>query len=223
MKRFWPVLVLALLLLGTACSLSNLTSKATPAPQGQTAPNAKVLFQDDFSNPDSGWDRVHESDGVTDYTGDGAYRIQVNTPNLDVWANPGLKFTDVRVEVDATKVDGPDDNDFGVLCRYKDLGNFYFFIISSDGYYAIGKVYQGDQTLLTGDSMSPSDAILQGAATNHLRADCVGSRLTFYVNGVKLAEVQDDAFAEGDVGLMAGTFDQPGTHILFDNFTVLQP
>ena len=223
MKRFWPVLLIAFLVVGTACSLTNLTSPKASPTQSQPAGGGKVLFQDDFSSPDSGWDRVQVKDGTTDYTGDGAYRILVNTPNSDIWANPGLNFTDVRIEVDATKVGGPDDNDFGVICRYQDVDNFYFFIISSDGYYAIGKVVQGEQALLSGDSMAPSDAILQGAATNHLRADCVGSQLAFFVNGAPLDQVQDATFSQGDVGLMAGTFDEAGTEILFDNFIVLQP
>ena len=218
--KVW-LLLIAGLLISAACALPfGGGSGAAPT---SPAPAAKVLFQDDFSNPNSGWDRVNVEDGITDYTKDGAYRILVNVPNTDVWANPGLDFTDVRIEVDATKVGGPDDNDFGVQCRYQDTDNFYFFIISSDGYYAIGKVKDGEQFLLTGENMEYSDAILQGAATNHLRADCVGANLSLYVNGVPLASVQDSEFTRGDVGLMAGTFDTPGTDILFDNFTVLQP
>ena len=30
---------------------------------------------------------------------------------------PGLKFTDVRIEVDALKVGGERDNRFGIICR----------------------------------------------------------------------------------------------------------
>jgi hypothetical protein len=72
-------------------------------------------------------------------------------------------------------------------------------------------------------SFIPTDAIRQGEATNHIRADCVGSSLTLHVNGAELAEVQDDTLASGDVGLLAGTFDQPGTELLFDDFVVKRP
>jgi hypothetical protein len=181
-----------------------------------------VLFQDDFSDPESGWDRVIVSDGVTDYA-DGVYRIFVNTSNTDVWANPALDFTDVSVEVDATKVDGENDNDYGVICRYQDGENFYFFVISSDGYYGIGKISAGLQQLIGVDSMPPSDAIRQGNATNHLRAVCAGSKLSFYVNDQFLAEYEDTEFTSGDVGLVAGTFDTPGVDIHFDNFVVTEP
>jgi hypothetical protein len=199
-------------------ALAILACGGTPA---TTLPD-NVLFQDDFSRTSSGWDRVNVDDGMTDYD-NGVYRIVVNTDNTDVWANPGLSFTDVRIEVSATKAGGPDDNDFGVICRYMDENNWYSLIISSDGYYAIVKVKDGYQELLGMSEMGYSDAINQGAATNTVRADCIGSTLTLYANGTQLVSVTDSDFASGDVGLLAGTFDVIGTDITFDNFTVYKP
>ena len=208
--------MLAMLLSGAlACQLVPFQGNTT-----QTA--SSVLFQDDFSNPNSGWDRVTVENGETNYI-DGAYRIYVNEPNTDVWSNPGLNFTDVRVEVEGAKVSGDNDNDFGIACRMNAPDNFYFFIISSDGYYAIGKYKGNQQELLGTDAMQPSETIKQDEATNHIRADCVGDTLTLYVNGQKLSETHDDEFKSGDVGLIAGSFEKPGTDIHFDNFTVLKP
>jgi hypothetical protein len=184
--------------------------------------SGNVLFQDDFSDPSSGWDRVNTDEGITDYA-NGVYRIFVNTDNTDVWANPDLSFTDTIIEVDATKTGGPDDNDFGLICRYEDSANFYFFIISSDGFYAVGKVIDGVQELLGDTEMNPNDAIKIGNMANNIRVDCVGSSLSLSVNGTQLVTVQDSSFYQGDVGLIAGTFDDPGTDIHFDNFVVRQP
>jgi hypothetical protein len=71
--------------------------------------------------------------------------------------------------------------------------------------------------------MQPSDSIRQGSATNRVRADCVGTTLTLYANGEVLYSIEDSSYASGDVGLIAGTFDEPGADIRFDNFVVLQP
>jgi hypothetical protein len=60
-------------------------------------------------------------------------------------------------------------------------------------------------------------------ATNHIRADCIQDKLSLYVNGVHLIDVIDGDLLEGNVGLIAGTWDTPGTDILFDNFLVIQP
>jgi len=189
-------------------------------PAGQSL---QVLFQDDFSNPRSGWDTMHEDDATIAYE-DGHYRIWLNYPHTTIWGNPNLHFADVRVEVDALKAGGPDNNQFGVLCRYQNADNFYFFIISSDGYYGIGKSKNGEDTLLTGNgNMVFSPDIPQGHAGVHVRADCKGEDLTLFVNGQRLVSARDADFAEGDVGLIVGTFDQPGADIIFDNFAVYQP
>jgi hypothetical protein len=202
--------------------LAMLACQAIPSVRGAASLPGNVLFQDDFSRIKSGWDRVNSPSGVTDYI-DGAYRIFVNTKNSDVWANPGLSFSDVQVDVDATKVAGDENNDFGVICRYQDSQNFYFFVVSSDGYYGIGKLKEGKQQLIGVENMPPTDKIKSGNATNHLRADCVGNQLVFYANGAKLSEQTDSDFTAGDVGLIAGAFDNPGTDIHFDNFSVVKP
>jgi hypothetical protein len=191
-------------------------------PGAQASTSGNVLFADDFSSTDSGWDRHSDEQVVTDYA-QGGYRIWVNETQSDVWANPGISVDDAVIEVDATTTAGPLDNDLGVLCRYQDADNFYMFEISSDGFAIIAKYSAGEWTGLTGDGMQPTDAIVQGKTTNHLRVECVGSSLRLYVNSTLVAEVSDDTFASGSVGLIAGTFDEPGTDILFDNFKVLRP
>ncbi len=182
----------------------------------------QVIFQDDFSRTASGWDRYHDTTYLSDYI-EGAYRINVLEPNTDAWANPNLSLTDVRIEVDVTKVGGPDNNVFGVLCRYQDSRNFYFFLVSSDGYAGIGVYKDGRRRLLTDDSLLPSELVNQGESSNHLRADCIGYRLLLFVNGRPVAEAQAAEWQNGDVGLLAGTYELPGTDVLFDNFSVLRP
>jgi len=217
-----PVLLLAALACQALTSGTEEPAPSQPQTSSQNEPTSKVLFQDDFSDNGSGWDRVNVDDGVTDYAG-GVYRIYVNTTNTDVWSNPGLDFSDVRVEVNATKVGGDDNNDLGVICRYQDNENFYFFVISSDGYYGVGKVSGGTQELIGEESMPPSEHINTGNASNRVVAECIGETLRIHVNDQLLGEYQDSEFTSGDVGLMAGAFDVAGTDIHFDNFVVTEP
>jgi hypothetical protein len=53
--------------------------------------------------------------------------------------------------------------------------------------------------------------------------DCIGSVLSFTVNGTQLAVAQDGDLKAGDVGVLAGTFSQPGADVSFDHFVVTQP
>jgi hypothetical protein len=207
--------LLTLLLTGLACQLMSDT--------GQPATNSgHLLFQDDFSNPESGWNRITTLQGATDFA-DGVYRIFVKEPGLDIWSMPGRHFQNIRIEVDTLKVGGERDNRFGVLCRAISSDSFYTFIVSSDGYYGIGKIQGQEHSLIGMDSLQPSPAILKGSALNHIRADCIADTLTLYVNGSKLISVQDSDFPAGDIGLIAGTYETAGTDIRFDNLSVYQP
>lgn len=182
----------------------------------------EILFQDSFSDPTSGWDRVRRDDMIADYDS-GTYRIQGQKEYTDFWTNPGLHFEDVSIDVQAWKIHGPDDNSYGVICRYQNQDNFYFFLISSDGFYGIGKIENGERILLEPEQMLPSNEIRVGEEPNHLHVTCVGPELSLSVNQVLLAETRDTSFSDGDVGLIAGTFAQPGVDIRFDNLLVKTP
>jgi len=217
MNRLFTLLSL-LIVFSAACSA---TTPVTSAPQDQTALSGSVLFQDDFARPISGWNRFTSAEGTMDYDAAG-YRILVNSLNTNFWSTPHKNFANVRMEVDAGKFGGPDENRIGLLCRF--TGNdYYFFLFSSDGFYGIG-MYTGGQAVLLGQSeMQANSNIKTGLAVNHLRADCVGDKLTFYLNGFQVASVQDATLKSGDIGLLVGTFDQPGVDVIFDNFVALKP
>jgi len=124
----------------------------------------------------------------------------------------------VSIEVDATKAAGPDENAIGVICRYRDKQNFYTLNIGSDGYTWIDVTVFGETKLISEGPLVFSDAIAQGEATNHIRADCIADLLTLYVNDEEVVTATDGSFAEGDVGVLAGTFEVPGVEVTFDNF-----
>jgi hypothetical protein len=199
-----------------------LTGCALPIPSAApTVPSGSVLYQDGFSSVDSGWDRVQHDGGIMDYDG-GGYRILVTAPQSNLWSTPGREFADARIEVDAGKLGGPDANRIGLICR-SDGSSYYFFLIGSDGYYGLGVFTGGKAALLGQSSMQASEAILTGAAVNHLRLDCVGAQLSGYVNGVPVALVRDESLRTGEAGILAGAFEEPGADIVFDNFVVFQP
>jgi hypothetical protein len=211
------LLVFILVMASLACQYSS-PFVALPTSVGQPG---DTLFYDDFTSPTTGWDRFTSAEGTMDYDGSG-YRFLVNALQANFWSTPGKSFRDVRMEVDVAKLSGPDENRIGLLCRFVE-NNYYFFMVSSDGYYTIGKYVGGNAIQLGQSEMQFDPSINTGLAVNHLRADCDGNSLTFYVNGNLVAQAQDADFVEGDIGLLAGTFAQPGVDVIFDNFVVLQP
>ena len=191
-----------------------------PAPILPAAKAGDILYQEDFADNTTGWHRIANDNGIMDYDG-GGYRIFVRQPELNIWSTARKNFGDVRIEVDATRLNGPAENRMGLLCRYQG-GNYYFFMISNDGFYGIGK-YIGGLTLLLGQSEMQSSTAIKSDSVNHLRADCVGNTLTFYVNFTQVASVADADLPTGDVGVLAGSFAEPGVDVKFEHFVVIQP
>ncbi len=216
-----PRFLIVLAILATAA----LACQFSPASINPNAASGDVIFKDDFSDHNGGWNSVSEDKGITDYAS-GAYRIFVNTANYYLWSTPDNagKLKDSRVEVDVTLTAGPEANDLGIICRYTDENNFYFFIVGTDGYYAIAEIKNGEESLIGMEKFQYDNvSIKSGNATNHLRADCVGDQLSLSVNGKSLVTVQNSDFTEGKVGLIAGTYDDAGTDASFDNFVVYKP
>lgn len=215
-------LILIIFLLSLISSGCNLSDRITASALAEIDPGSVIYF-DNFSNPESGWDVWSSDSAVISYDMDGL-RFKIKEANYDYWSLPGQRFTDVTLGVDARLIDGPTDNDYGLLCRFQNEYNFYAFLISSDGYGGIVKVKDGlYQTLNSPDGLEYGLIIEQGQTVNQIRADCVGTRLTLYVNQEKFLEVEDAEFSTGDVGLIAGSYGEPGVDILFDNFYVLKP
>jgi hypothetical protein len=210
----------ALILLVAVCVSCDFSE--VPIIQPQAAESGSVLYSDDFSNPNSGWDTWTQNGSAVVYQ-DGTLRIFVNEPQYSFWSRPGKRYDDARIQVDAVRMGGPVDNDMGVICRYKNEDNFYAFLISSDQYGGIMKVKDGEYHLLTGEMLAYIEAIKSGDESNNIAADCVGSTLTLTVNGEQVASVTDSDFTTGEVGVIAGTYDLPGVDIAFDNFVVMKP
>jgi len=128
--------------------------------------------------------------------------------------------------VEARQVSGPNDNAYGIICRYQNEENFYVFLISGDGYYAIGKYQTGDENvvyLTENGQFQPSDAINTGIASNEMEVSCLGNELSLAVNGAPLVSVNDPTFVTGDIGLAASTLQAATGVIEFDNVQVAAP
>jgi hypothetical protein len=149
----------------------------------------------------------------------------------------------------ARPVAGPDDhnNGYGVIFRAQDAANYYLFLISSDGYYQVVRSVDGSQTELSTWIESP--LINPGVdVENWLRVIAVGDEFQFFINGGPVAlcipddpdafstfvgdtcrdgqmltTLVDDALPNGQLGVIARTFDNVGVAVEFDNFLVYGP
>jgi len=222
-----PLIVgLTLLTLGLIVGgiVAWIVSNPSPSNNVLTEPGP-LVYEDDFDDPYSGWSTFRGEDTAVGYE-DGGYRMTVNLAQYIVWGNPepALDLADMVIEVDVRQVEGPLDNNFGMLLHYledDDIRSYYWFQISGDGYYSVDRRQEGEWVSLEG--WQASDAIETGlGVTNHIRIDCSGGQFSFYNNDVHLVDIFDESIDRGSIGLAAGTFDESGIVVQFDNLRIYE-
>jgi hypothetical protein len=155
---------------------------------------------------------------------DGEFRAWIDNDQASydfITSSSPDSYGDVRIEVDARIVSAVPYGGAVVVCRGSQTsGDFYAFTLSPDGSVDISDYLDGGEQIaragtLPAGTMKPD--------TNHLRVDCIGSHLAFYVNGVLGLERDLDELAQGEVGLGAGGASNGFTEVRFDNLVVTQP
>lgn len=108
----------------------------------------------------------------------------------------------------------------GLVCR-SSLDGMYFAVIRESGYFSLFRDSPTRPFSLLAEAKTK--AILTGGAANRLRLDCIGSNISFYVNGIKVANVQDSTFnlIFGRTGLFTKGGKNPNPDaIIFSNYEV---
>jgi hypothetical protein len=184
--------------------------------------SAEVLLEDDFSDTSSGWEQGDYEGGRVGYGG-GGYQVESIGDGNVMWGIAGRDFEDVVIEVSATQLSAPtnDNNGYGVACRLQQESDGYYLLVSGDGYYTIIKSVSDEWTNLV--DWTESDAINQGNASNSIRATCDGDTLTLEVNGELVATATDTQFTSGDIGMAAVSYEATSTQVQFDDIRVTRP
>src|SRR4029453_7807615 len=105
-------------------------------------------LEDNFDNPSSSELTEETSDTATYTFVDGAYAISVQVPKYIVWSSYIGSHTDTDIAVDTTFDDGPLESAAGILFRYQDKDNFYYYRISADGSYSLVLYQAGERQVL---------------------------------------------------------------------------
>lgn len=244
------VLLTALLLVSCGSDSQTVATTVATTRAPTSSLSGEFVFEDDFSDPSSGWETGDDGTAVTAYD-NGGLRVTVNTPDSTVVRRPppprgqrkgSPNIRDVSVEVAAkrntgTKEDAygtslvpPDPGMFGLTCRGVASGDRYFLGISREGTYDIAKSKAGRMVSLLAQPGRSDMIKKENGAVNEVQAECVGgvgrepTTLRLHVNGTKVAEVadEDDILneAEGAVGVEVRTAASALANVWIDVFRV---
>jgi hypothetical protein len=192
----------------------------TTEPDSGSGIDFVLVYQDDFSDPNSGWDDASDRYTSKQY-GNAKYYIEVTTSNLTAWGLANRDVANFRLEVETSQESGPNNSDYGVLFRFKDHENYYRFDISGEGYFLLSKFYQGEWSTLV--PLTASSALKLGRSTNKLMVEAIGEQFRVFANGVQLAEAKDSALSHGNFGFFANTLSDPSLVVSYDNIELWIP
>lgn len=185
-----------------------------PLPEGRVS-----LYQDDFSDSDSGWAHDKDPGGFVGYKNN-EYVIEVGVEKYLYWGVPKEKFSDMVLKVTARVITPVDGGEFGVICRYQDNENFYGMSVTGDGWFGIWKLEADEFEMLLDWDYSRDIPLYEPLA---ITASCSSNELTLAVDEKVLGQVKDFTFSKGDIGLFAGTWEESGLTVAFDDLEVRSP
>ena len=184
--------------------------------------SGQVLFEDDFSDHSTGWEVVNNAYELKGYS-TGGYMISVNQNGSRAISTTNLNYSNTIISVETQKITGPNDTQFGLVCRFQDKYNFYGFVISADGYAGIVRVVDGVKELLGSDQFFRVEGIETEDGVNKLTAYCNEDSFKLDVNGETIVEAKDKTIGNGDAGLFVETFSTAKAAVVFNDFMIIKP
>lgn len=143
------------------------------------------------------------------------YRQSNSTTTAATYAHAGNStWTDQVLEVDAkANTFGTSSQFFGVVSRFTDTSNYYYFILRANNTVELKKYVAGVQSTLDTAQFTVSTT-----PTYDLKLEALGPTLNAYVDGRLVLEAQDTSLPAGKIGLKL-----LNTAAEFDNVLVSQP
>jgi hypothetical protein len=183
----------------------------------------EILYQDDFTNPATGWPEKKFDNYFVGYHEPEYYHIEITSPNYKtpIFAPEKQSFSNVTIEV---KV-------FTVSAKTATTGDFAYgtaFRRSGDQYYAFTISPRTKKWFVLKSSPSALEVLAEGSdesihdldTADTLRVDAQGSDFAFHINDQLVGQVSDSDYASGEVGFFVQTFDATNVHIHFDNLII---
>jgi hypothetical protein len=187
-----------------------------PAPAGPA-----VLFQDNFSNPNSGWPQ-QASDPTTRRVGYGSgdyFVVKLPGSGGAPFVTRAERFRDFQMEVDARLVPPTTDAYLYLDFRRQPNDDHYTFVVDPN-----------DSTFLLRRNVGPSGsnligwtehrAIRQAGAPNRIGVRVEGPSIVLLVNGQEVGRAQDGALQEGTIAFGVGSLSDGPAEGRFSNLVV---
>lgn len=185
--------------------------------------DAAVLIDEDFTDPASGWPENSTDTILTGYHPPDYYHVQAGAADTLATAFYPLGQTDFTAEADVF-IEAVDTTDgafrYGLATRRSGDDYYAFTISPRTQEWAVLKhtAANGVEVLTSGTEAQ----IVFGLESDRLRVDANGSQQIFSMNGVPIAQINDDSLTGNDIGFFVQNFDETRSHIHYETLLVRQ-
>jgi len=186
-------------------------------PSQQSTETGPMVFQDDFTNPNSGWSIYKADETKGGEYQQGAYHVWSIGKNTVIALNPKTRqqLGDFSAEVDLRTTSEIRGAVMGIIYRLDNDGKYYRFAITDNQTYYVGKGYQGFEEELK--PMEHSDTIKPAGEYNRLKIICKGENQDLYINDIKVGNLTDNTSLTGELGISFSNW-APTENYTFTNF-----
>lgn len=204
---------IALLLL---CCLAMTTAPARAEqifiPSAGNNPYTGILFADDFSDPESGWQKFEDDFGKFGYV-DEEFEILLKTEISALTFYYPHTFTNYSYQVDTRLLPSDASRAYGIAFGLINLRNYFAFIVDDHQMFSIQRLTDNQWTVLHDWQPLPFE-IDDLAAMNRFRVDHRDESYVVYINDQEVARGTDPQLVS-PLGV--------GVAVTFSNFTPGHP
>jgi hypothetical protein len=170
----------------------------------------QLVLDEQFADNRRGW--PDDPGGTVSLEG-GAYRLQARFAGRFVAVRaPAIELgQDVLISVTFHKVGGPEGGAYGLIVRDQSQvaldgrrqdGEYYLFAAGDAG--LVGIRWRNENVWVDLLPWSANSAVRPGKTPNQLTVRAIGTRFTFEVNGVEVADITDATLHGPHMGLFVG-------------------
>ena len=197
----------------------NIVQAPTAENYGEFQPEGNVILEDEFSDNRNVWALGGDENGSVDIF-DGQLVIDLDLDSYVQWSSLPDIYPSLMMVTEGQFINSVGDGEAGFICGLKDQDNFTVLEVSEDGFFTIWK-YEDDAFISLVDWTFSE--VIDLSQPFKLSAYCGADRLVLALNDIILVETRDPNYTPGYVGLMAGTWDNPGVTVGYDTFVIMAP
>jgi len=207
-------------------ALSPTPPDAESTATSQPVIDDSVLYQDDFTNPATGWAVAEFDNYFIGYHEPESYHVEIKSPHskapvVGIPESETHNYPDATIELQVLTVAGRTaaDGDYRYGLVFRRSGDqYYAFAISPTT--KKWEVFKSSPSGIVPLKEGVEDSIHALDVDDLLRVDAQGPNFLFSINDRLVGQLTDTDYPEGEIGLYAENFENTTTHVHFNTLTV---